>query len=99
MDLPALCLTPGLQSVAEEARGGAAVAGRGAHQSPALLCGICPGIDLLGDLGPAPLSRSLLGMSLEVWGMQERNWEMRPKLEYESWSGRASCPELLTWGL
>lgn len=55
MALPVLCLTPGLQSVAEKARGGAAVAGCGAHQSPALLCGICPGIALLGGLGPAPL--------------------------------------------
>lgn len=55
MDVLPLCLTPGLQSVAEKARGGAAVASCGAHQSPALLCGICPGIFLLGNLGPAPL--------------------------------------------
>lgn len=55
MDVLPLCLTPGLQSVAEKARGGAAVASCGAHQSPALLCGICPGIFLPGNLGPAPL--------------------------------------------
>lgn len=75
MDLPPWCLTAGLQSVAEEARGGAALASCGAHQSPALLCGICPGIAVLEDLGPAPLPLPL-GMSLEVWVMQERDWEM-----------------------
>lgn len=41
--------------MAEKAWGGAAAASRGAHQPPALLCGICPGIALLGGQGSALL--------------------------------------------
>lgn len=44
--------------MAEEAWRRAAAASCGTHQPPALLCGICPGIALLGGLGSAtpPLS-------------------------------------------
>lgn len=75
MDLPPLCLTPGLQSMAEQAWGRAAAASRGAHQSPALLCGICPGTALLGDLGPAPflLRPGQVIRSLGHAGKQLRN--------------------------
>lgn len=55
VDLPLPCPTLGLQGVAEKAWGGAAAASCGTHQPPALLCGICPGIALLGGLGSAPL--------------------------------------------
>ena len=41
--------------MAKKAWGGAAATSRGAHQPPALLCGICPGIALLGGRGSALL--------------------------------------------
>lgn len=41
--------------MAEQAWRGAAAASHRTHQPPALLCGICPGIALLGGLGSAPL--------------------------------------------
>lgn len=84
MDSPLRCPTLGLQGVAEKAWGGAAAASCGAHQPPALLCGICPGIALLGGLG-LPVSHFFLGVSLEVWG----TWEVGPKLGGGRWSGEA----------
>ncbi|XP_074222969.1 endothelin-converting enzyme 2 isoform X2 [Camelus bactrianus] len=42
-----------------------------------------------------PFSCLLLGMSLEVWGMQKRDWEMELKLECGRWSGKASWSEPL----
>ncbi|KAM5277233.1 endothelin-converting enzyme 2 isoform 3-T3 [Hipposideros larvatus] len=44
-----------------------------------------------------PLSHSLLGVPLEVWGMQERDWEMGPKLGCGKWSGESLCAEPFGW--
>lgn len=45
-----------------------------------------------------PVSHSLLGVSLEVGGMQERDWEMGPKMVCGRWSGEALYSEPHAWG-